>query len=194
MAVRLDNARDTIPGHILTLTCVPSLDDYSPTRSPPPARRYSHCTRRCYLPVLGGSKGKQVFCASPPCSCSTVRVAHCKPRELLSLSQTRSRHSQLGLELSRKPTTCPSNSADRSKGRWRQDPLEDHHLHLGIIILLSHIEHSQRRGYCTLSHAGYLNPWFVLASGLVSPPLPFIASPFMLPSVTPTGTNPRPSL
>lgn len=125
MPVRLVNARDTIPGHILTLTCVPSLDvlrlDGPPCLS----------VLTLHWPMSPSRAGRQqgqagILCLTSPCSCSTVRVAPMQakgapqPQSDSITAFPSSASNCLGSQL-----PPPSTSADRSKGRRRQDPLED---------------------------------------------------------------------
>lgn len=195
MAVRLDSARDTIPGHILTLTCAEFgrlSTSFSDSMAPCPSVLTLHS------PMLPSHAGRQQGQARY----SVPHHAHVRPSAWPQASQGSSSasvrldhgHSQLGLELSRKPNCLPSTSADQKQGTTAPRPRQGPPPSPWNYHLLSHIKRSQRWEYCTVSHVGYLNPWFALASGLVSPPLPFIASPFMLLSVAPTGTNTRPSV
>lgn len=105
-----------------------------------------------------------------------------QPRELLSLSQTRSRHSQLGLELSRMqlsppPMLLPQLQLAEARDDSVKIPLMTTTLELSLTPYCPvAIQRSLRKkpSYI-LSHAGHLSQGFALASGLVSPRLPFIA-------------------
>lgn len=162
----------------------------------PPACRYSRCTRRCYLPMLGGGKGKQVFCASP-CSCSTLRVAQRKPRELSSASV------RLDHGIPSSASNClgssylppPRLQLTEARDDGARIPSRTTNHHLWNYYLLSHIERSQRCEYYLgpIPHhvpRRIFLPRVCPSLGARLTPLPFIASPFTLLSVTPTRQAP----
>lgn len=115
-----------------------------------------------------------------------------QPRELISLSQTRSRHSQLGLELSRKvpfPRLQLTEARDDSAKIPRRGPPSP----AESLFTVTHQALAEMRN-TTLVPRRIFNPRVCPSLGARLTPLPFIASPFMLPSVTPTGTNTKASL
>lgn len=115
----------------------------------------------------------------------------------ISLSQTRSRHSHLGLELSRKqlPPPPPRLQLTEARDDGARIPSRTTNHHLWNYYLLSHIERSQRCEYYLgpIPHhvpRRIFLPRVCPSLGARLTPLPFIASPFTLLSVTPTRQAP----
>lgn len=129
MPVRLDSARDTIPGHFDL--CVPSLDDHPspspspPSRWPPPLPVGTHAALAdVTFPCWEAARERRY---SMPHSCSGLRVAQYAAKGAHQpQSDSRARHSQLGLELSRKvPSPRPQLREardDSAKGPRRGPP------------------------------------------------------------------------
>lgn len=197
MPVRLDSARDTIPGHIL-LELDPCAESRQRLLLPlrldgPPCLS----VLTLHSPMLPSNAGRRQGKAGILC---LTMLVHVRPSAWPNASQGSFHQPQSDsiTAFPARPRTVseaaasPSTSAGRSKGPRRQDPRRGPHSPLELSFCCRTSSARRQTWEILLHHVPrrIFLPRVCPSLGARLTPLPFIASPFTLLSVTPTGTRP----